>query len=687
MSNNLDPKEISFYAQFPEALYEADHPELIPKGYMIDRELSLLKSKSQGVYINDQTREVVWVLTGTRIKSILQTDKNMIVDLAQDAYIFIGGITGFFGFGGLSQLVNTDLLETFGKLYRKYHQDKREPYRLVMASHSLGASQQQLLMSQLLEHKNYFPEYKIFIKDVYGFNLGLSPADVIKFYTGLHYISKEDREYWEAHNHLIIVKGDIISSRIANPETFDYVMPQHVQILEPKENFNAHTILNFFTEGDLKEVEKIVSPNVIEESAKSMPPVPKSQTPSIVKSQTPSIGYDEGQRLIDESVKRTELRRAQRQAMRQKFADMGNKLDETKKQNEQLFKEYLENLQKQLAKLEKLAEEKEKEKAKLERSIQVSRGASPEKETSISLQEQKISTPIVEPNNQMSVNRGFKSLTGSGIEKHRKQITTRSSEVTPTFGNYNQGFYSIDNDNRRASQNPQTGISPAGSQYGARGASPLSIAQARVLSSRSTSSTTSGKIGGRVLGSSYTPTSDTRSESRSKRSGSSASSGSSPATSRTSTESEIDRESIITELRGGRARGEARHGVGADYTPIYTDPYRIQSAIERHYDIFSPTRVKRAPILKRQRKFVVDPVTGKAIETYETTATYGSEAPTLVTFPEEHKSIASVHPLIGEKPRVVKGSRITNKETPLPPSSSKAVVRKSGLKPDKKYDL
>ena len=125
------------------------------------------------------------------------------------------------------------------------------------------------------------------------------------------------------------------------------------------------------------------------------------------------------------------------------------------------------------------------------------------------------------------------------------------------------------------------------------------------------------------------------------------------------------------------------------YRPLQTDPYRIQSLIEQNYKLEGHQRVKRAPQLKRERKFVVDPLTGRSVETYETTAVYGGEEQlgALATFPEEHMPRAVVHPLIGEKPKVTKGSGLSQKETPLPPARSGAVVRKSGLKPDKKYNL
>ena len=194
INKDLDEKEISYYARFPMALYEGNKAGIVPTGYIIDRDLSKLDTRSEIVYVNTDKRQVVWTLTGTRLKPILQTNRGMIVDLMQDTLIAVGGLTGHFGIPPGLKNLNSNLIYDFKNLYDKYYRNTRTPYRLVMASHSLGASQQQLLMLQLINNDaikflGFEPlreqlglqDYKKFIQDIYSFNMGLSPVDVVKF--------------------------------------------------------------------------------------------------------------------------------------------------------------------------------------------------------------------------------------------------------------------------------------------------------------------------------------------------------------------------------------------------------------------------------------------------------------------------------------------------------------------------
>ena len=627
INKDLDEKEISYYARFPMALYEGNKAGIVPTGYIIDRDLSKLDTRAEIVYVNTDKRQVVWTLTGTRLKPILQTDGGMIVDLLRDAFLAIGGISVLAGdFAPKHQSGGSladQLVLKFVTLYQKYYLNRRDPYHLIMSSHSLGASQQQLLMRELLDkrrqEKNGLTDYKLFIKSVYGFNLGLSPIDMLL--GSFSNVIPEDREYWEEHNHLVIVKGDIISSRIADPETFDFVMPQHVQVLEPKLQFknNPHTILNFFTDTDLREIEKIVSPTVIEIS-ESMPPLPRSQ-----------------------------------------------------EEQNKVLKDIQENKDKFIKKIDKLQQEKNVDKPKLYHEPIIIEGLN------MSDQRKSPRSPSVQANPQMGTNRGYKSLTSIS---ETRQISTRHGVEIPyamlQAGRYNrdQTFYSISNDNRRASQNPQSGISPALGSMARAASAPPTLGQVMKSYARSPTGTTTGKIGGAVIGSTTRPDR--------------------PESSASTSMSDVNRYDVITGLgyiRGGKiyeaSAREAKHEGPDEYKPIHTDPYRIQSLIEQNYKLEGHQRVKRAPQLKRERKFVVDPLTGRSVETYETTAVYGGEEQlgALATFPEEHMPRAVVHPLIGEKPKVTKGSGLSQKETPLPPARSGAVVRKSGLKPDKKYNL
>ena len=668
MSLDLDEKELSRYAMFPIALYESDKPELIPKGYMKDRQRLLYNSlNAEAVYVNDEKREVVWTISGTRIKPILKTDRGTLTDLSQDLFIAVGGLTGYFGLYGLITTVGDDLVEEFKELYQKYYANKREPYKLIMSSHSLGASLQQLLMLQLLKNENLKTMSREFIKNVYGFNLGLSPIDVIKFYTGLHYVSPEDREIWEDRNHLIIVQGDIISSRFGNPETFDSALPQHVQVIQPKANFNKHTILNFLTEGDLKEVEKISPSDIIK--SELMPPKPKPE-----------------ELLADFSG--------------QDLRTPAQRLRETMAESERNLRALDEDTKRRKEETEKLFQRVDEARARYlevaNRVIEYKISLRKEEENKMSSKNTQTSTmsPIrfvsIEPNPQMGVNRGFKGLT----ESNTKSITTKSHSPIPHFRGSATQFYSIDNDNRRAAQNPQTGINPRMGNIARQSIAPLTTGQAASLNGRAKTGTTAGKLGGSVIGSDSSYRTASGSTYRSTSSMSTSSEASSEAPSRGSTTgSEYPRTIGVPHLgRYHEIPGlgfEKTGGLYLDtqqYRPHTTDPYRIQSYIGSFYDFTDQPRVRRAPKVEKQRVIKTDPFTGRAYEEYVTTATYGGgEEGVLATHPEEHKSIAVVHPLIGEKPRLVKGTKATHKETPLPPAKSSAVVRKSGLKPDKKY--
>lgn len=639
INKDLDEKEISYYARFPMALYEADKTGIVPKGYMIDRTLSKLDVKSEAVYVNVDKREVVWVLTGTRIKPLLETDKHEIVDLIQDAFISIGGLTGYFGSFGLQSVQRSlkgDLLFGFKRLYDKYYRDQRQPYRLVMASHSLGASQQQLLMLQLIENDSIkelgigplreqlgLQDYQKFIKDVYGFNLGLSPVDAFKFYSGLHYVSKEDREYWEAHNHLVIIEGDIISSRIADAETFDNALPQHVQVLQRKQQFkdNPHTILNFFTDTDLGEIENIVSSNVI--TLSEMPPTPR-----------PIESIEDIKRRGEEFTQRTE---ALGRRMQSDFANIAS---------------------------------------------QVGRALGKGESRSSSLGQYKSVTGVQPPNRPPGVNRGFKPLTSVSEVSNRKYITTKGSSGRPysvSIGAQPEPtVFGLNYENRAASRNPQSGITPGGSSSARAGAAALTPSEAASLNGHSMTGTTAGRIGAWVLGSSkYGYGSITPSLSASQRP---------PIPEITTTESVLNRHYNVKGLQN------VQIGDTNKYRQLFTDPYRIQKEIEKSINIETPGKIKRAPILKRERVIKTDPFTGEAIETYVTTAEYRGGAEGLIGLNPTQEDIpqAVVKPLINEKPRVEKSRKLRPNPTVADIHASKGngvSVKKLGLKPDKKYKL
>ena len=494
-----------------------------------------------------------------------------------------------------------------------------------MSSHSLGASSQQLLMLSLLDEKireniQIKDDYLTFIKDIYGFNMGLSPTDVFKFYSGIHYVPNKEREHWEEHNHLIIVKGDIISQRIIDPETFDFVMPQHVQILDPKKDMNSHTILNFFTDTDLKEIEKIVSPNVIELS-ESMPPV-RSQSASLPPRKEVIIEKEIDQKELDRRIQRIK-----ESAAAHKKRQEGNTMKD----------------------------------------------------------------PYVHPNLRQRRKTGSFEVEA---EPQVKKITTKNQEPS---------FYATNLNNKQAAKNPQSGITPGGSSSARLGAAPLTVGQAEQLNSKAIKSTTKGKKGSTVIGSSKAKTleppipyvgNNYDKEQLQRILEHLDDNGDIIHTE--GSETDVERASTITGLGTPgatkskiaelkmRKRGESR-----DFEARHTDPYRIQGIIESHYNFGGYQRVKRAPQLKRERVIKTDPVTGKSVETYVTTASYGGseQSGALADFPGHHASVPVVNSLIGVKPKLIKAPKITNKDSPLPKTTSKAVVGKMGLKPGKKYSL
>lgn len=239
----------------------------IPYGYQIDQTLST-KDHNHLVLVNHELKEVVYTIRGTNL-----SDKN---DILSDLMILVWGSTSLkSSVTGTknSPAFNIDIYQKAIDIIKKYkfNRSDNRVYKIIFASHSLGATIQQILLLREykeqggvnIECKEDYQEilqcnevdYKInvyqYVDKVYGYNLGVGFGDMVRGVLGSPVGANLDQRLSKEHiyklkkiNNIFHTTADPISGLFSVPSSFIGSVKQ----VPSKFMFDKHTIMNFMSQ-------------------------------------------------------------------------------------------------------------------------------------------------------------------------------------------------------------------------------------------------------------------------------------------------------------------------------------------------------------------------------------------------------------------------------------------------------
>ena len=257
MTTNITRDEWEEYGRLVLAVYflyngEHDKFNMVKQGWVVDTELS--RHNKSVVFVNYNTQTVVWSIKGTSLLNVY--------DLYADFNILFGNRGSFLKDVGGSYY--NLALEIINKYKKKNFMSTK--WKLIFASHSLGANIQQTLAltdwtankldldsqyASSFNSENYAePELYKFIDKVVSLNIGTSPFSYLRVMKTSGIFSKEEVFWTKNNNFNIRVEGDIINSSL-----FEYLEAISNIITIPQKYgldsylpFTAHSIYNFISD-------------------------------------------------------------------------------------------------------------------------------------------------------------------------------------------------------------------------------------------------------------------------------------------------------------------------------------------------------------------------------------------------------------------------------------------------------
>lgn len=288
IDRDVPKEEYEYYARFPAGQYLEEDSDRFsrvnyyPKGWLIDRELSTPDHNNM-VYYNPTKKEVVYSIRGTKLSQF--------ADLASDLFIGAFGLNGL-RFVSSLPIVGTPMYEIMNKLIRKYKYHKQDPYKIILSSHSLGASLQQLLLrtkydnSLIKEFDN--PNSLLaklmggissddarkfnpieYVDKVYAFQPGVGIPELFsgiiqKQINNLFGLKDPERSKLKDINKILYVgEGRDISEIISVRPNLGQIIVGHYQLVPHKfpGEFWSHSIYNFINNGIVRFLETIKEPD------------------------------------------------------------------------------------------------------------------------------------------------------------------------------------------------------------------------------------------------------------------------------------------------------------------------------------------------------------------------------------------------------------------------------------------
>lgn len=281
----ISKEEREFYSIFPAIQYllHRGTQTIAPKGYQTNYDLS---SKTNGrldyqhlVFINEQKKEVIYSIKGTYWGDY--------GDIISDFVLGLGTQKMLTAFNKLRPLMRNNIYEIASNIITKYKINSKVKYKIIFASHSLGATLQQiLLMSDYVSEQKYINRLRYtdntfelnfnpdpdndkkiniyeYVDKVYAFDIGIGLFDgIVAHYNKLTMNPKQISKLKEINNLFYVPSTQTtmydISAQITDREGLERIFIGNIQrVSKRSEDMIAHSIYNYANEEVLESLKDI----------------------------------------------------------------------------------------------------------------------------------------------------------------------------------------------------------------------------------------------------------------------------------------------------------------------------------------------------------------------------------------------------------------------------------------------